>query len=635
MISANINKSSLSSPNLNRHENSLDSIQVGPIDPFPTKERIKSRSDVATKENLSITRKSNNMEKIHAGIELPSGAQQHGRWLQHVKRLKNGQVSSKLPLPSSLDTKPISLKSFYDLRVDTVEMDFSEVTVSSSSRHVKMSKSSENHLHSPQMKCDNEISVLDPFPVKERRQPRNNMGGKIPSTDNLHVPPIDNASPLPNNHPHDQWLQNVQKLKQCQKPSKSRSPSILDCKPKKRKSVDNIRFGAMKVSFSNGHVAAATAKQNHSENALHSLTAQNECDYHVSVADQFPSKERISSPPPEKHDLTNEKLIFTRRSDNYDKLHMSIVVPSGKNQHGRWWQHVRRLKYGQKSSKLQLPNSLDGKPMKLKSFGNFVSFKSHGTNSTLQDNVDQLQRPEASGAPRVTFHIETISNPVTGVSLHTTTSWASRSTQSSSYNSSTISSTSLFLDHSHHKCTKVKSRLLDKRTTEKCFWSSKEIQRKKARSRNRANSFRMDYPATVKQLYKVFLDTCNTTSTFNRDSTCDDDEDQEEMLRDFLRDWAASNVRGLEEMVTGRNIFTDTRKMAVQSVLAYQQALRENLGAAEVDRMADLLRARSESTSQRGRMFAMYLALGDALVANSCDNEGAELYDADISFNME
>jgi hypothetical protein len=114
-----------------------------------------------------------------------------------------------------------------------------------------------------------------------------------------------------------------------------------------------------------------------------------------------------------------------------------------------------------------------------------------------------------------------------------------------------------------------------------------------------------------------------------------DDEDQEEMLRDFLRDWAASNVRGLEELVTGRNMFTDTRKMAVQSVLAYQQTLREKLCATEVERMADLLRARSESTSQRARIFAMYLALGDALVANSCNNEESEFDEADLSLHME
>ena len=170
---------------------------------------------------------------------------------------------------------------------------------------------------------------------------------------------------------------------------------------------------------------------------------------------------------------------------------------------------------------------------------------------------------------------------------------------------------------------------------EKYFWSRKDVELSKARSSRRATAFLADYPAIVKQLSTIFLSTCNKSSTYNKDFVYGDDEDQEEMLRDFLRDWAASNVRGLEELVTGRNMFTDTRKMAVQSVLAYQQTLQEKLCVTEVERMADLLRARSESTSQRARMFAMYLALGDALATNSSNNEDTDLDGADISIHME
>lgn len=367
-------------------------------------------------------------------------------------------------------------------------------------------------------------------------------------------------------------------------------------------------------------------KLRRSENRLNSL--HDECDSKISVVDRFPMKERLQS---RNNIATMEKLNMAKISDNLDKLHIEIVLQRGNKQHGRWLQHVKRLKHGQKSCQLHLPRTLDDNSQKLKPFGNFSSCKPNEVKIVSLGKVNKAQRPETSSVRRVTFDIDNSCNQAPGISIHTVSSGTSKSTQSSnnSYKKSA------YLDHSHHKCAKAKSRLLDKRTNEKCFWSRKDMERHKARSRHRASTFRVDYPATVKQLSKIFLDTCNKSSTYSKDFVYGDDEDQEEMLRDFLRDWAASNVRGLEELVTGRNMFTDTRKMAVQSVLAYQQTLKETLCATEVDRMADLLRARSESTSQRARMFAMYLALGDALVANSNNNEQNDFDDADISIHME
>lgn len=373
-------------------------------------------------------------------------------------------------------------------------------------------------------------------------------------------------------------------------------------------------------------------KMNRCEIRLNSL--HDECDNKISVVDRFPMKERLQ---PKNNVVVKEKLTLLRAPSSMDKLHIGIALPSGSKQHSRWLQHVKRLKYGQKSTQLHLPGTLDVKLKKLKPFGNFVSSKLHATKNVEQDKIDKVQRVEMSGARHVTFNIDNSSNQGPGISMHTTTSATTKSTQSSNTSHKKTSSSSLLatLDHSHHKCARVQSRLLDKRTTERCFWTRKSIERTKSRSRHRANTFRVDYPATVKQLSKIFLDTCNKNSTYNKDSVYGDDEDQEEMLRDFLRDWAASNVRGLEELVTGRNMFTDTRKMAVQSVLAYQQTLRENMCPTEVDRMADLLRARSESTSQRARIFAMYLALGDALVANSNNNDEHDFDDAELSIHME
>lgn len=394
-----------------------------------------------------------------------------------------------------------------------------------------------------------------------------------------------------------------------------------------------ILVGDIDVNFSKGAVSSLSRrpKLNRSEIRLNSL--QDDCNNKISVVDRFTMKEmsqqRCKAMP-------NEKLNLLRGASSTDKLHIGIVVPSGNKQHGRWLQHVKRLKHGQKSIQLPQQSNSDDKPKTLKPFGNFVNSKRNGKTSAPHEKVDKVHKLETSGARRVTFKIENNpNNQAPGTSTHTTTTTTSKSTQSSNSSNKKMSSTSLTLDHSHHKCAKLKSRLLDKRTTEKCFWSRKDIESNKLRSRHRADTFRVDYPATVKQLSKIFLDTCNKSSTYNKDFVYGDDEDQEEMLRDFLRDWAASNVRGLEELVTGRNMFTDTRKMAVQSVLAYQQTLRDNLCPTEVDRMADLLRARSESTSQRARIFAMYLALGDALVANCNNNEETDFDDADISIHME
>ena len=397
--------------------------------------------------------------------------------------------------------------------------------------------------------------------------------------------------------------------------------------PSLRPPPTEMRVEIMERNVSNvSTLPSRRPRLNRSENRINSL--HDECDSKISVVDRFSMKERLQS---RNATMTKEQLRIATRSDSLEKLHMGIVLPSGNKQHSRWLQHVKRLKHGQKSSQFQLPRTLDIKSMKLKPFGNFVNTKPVALESVSQGKTCEDQRQESCSDRRVTFNIDNSCNQPHGISIHTVSSGTSRSTESSN-NSHKKSEP---IDHSNHKCAKVTSRLFNKRTSERRFWSRKDMERQKARSRHRANAFRVDFPATVKQLSKIFLDTCNKSSTYNKDFVYGDDEDQEEMLRDFLRDWAASNVRGLEELVTGRHMFTDTRKMAVQSVLAYQQTLKENLCATEVHRMADLLRARSESTSQRARMFAMYLALGDALVANANNNEQNDFDDADISIHME
>jgi hypothetical protein len=193
---------------------------------------------------------------------------------------------------------------------------------------------------------------------------------------------------------------------------------------------------------------------------------------------------------------------------------------------------------------------------------------------------------------------------------------------------------SLLADESHslHICQRTKTKILKNRSFERRFWSLDDIKGIATKSQRRAKAFRSEYPAIAKQLSRIFMETCSHSKSKN-DLLNSDDEDQEEMLRDFLRDWAASNVRGLEELVTGRNMFKETRKMAVQSVLAYQQTLRDTMCVTTADRMAELLRTRSESTSHRARMFAMYLALGDALVVNT-NNDECSLDDG-ISMQMD
>jgi hypothetical protein len=352
----------------------------------------------------------------------------------------------------------------------------------------------------------------------------------------------------------------------------------------------------------------------------------------ILIVDRFPMNEPLQQRSKLK---TNEKFptyVNKLQNANSGKIHAGIVLPRGNRQHGRWLQHVKRLKYGQPSFQGQLKVEIkdDEKTKTLKPFGIFMSSK------PILTKASSDTKPSVEPDPRrVTFKCTNQTNEgcTTGISMHTATSGVTTSAVSVKGNQKNNSS-STDINHSLHKCPRVTSKLLDKRSMERCYWSNKDIERIKVKSQFRANTFRVEHPSTIKQLSRIFLDTCNQSSTYNKEYMQGDDEDQEEMLRDFLRDWAASNIRGLEELVTGRNLFKETRKMAVQSVLAYQQTLRETMCSTEVDRMSDLLRARSESTSHRARMFAMYLALGDALVVNA-DNHETSLDENDISIHME
>jgi hypothetical protein len=154
----------------------------------------------------------------------------------------------------------------------------------------------------------------------------------------------------------------------------------------------------------------------------------------------------------------------------------------------------------------------------------------------------------------------------------------------------------------------------NKENKRRVYWTRNEVSSMKRDALHCARAFRTEQPATVRRLKQLFEDFCWKQSSDNDYSA--DDEEAEEMLHRFLIDWGMSNVRGLEERVVPRKVFDQDRRMALESVLAYQQILRES-GVHSQTEMETMLSTRSESASRRARMFAMYMALGDALAVAS------------------
>lgn len=185
---------------------------------------------------------------------------------------------------------------------------------------------------------------------------------------------------------------------------------------------------------------------------------------------------------------------------------------------------------------------------------------------------------------------------------------------------------SLQISCSNHICSRAKISGFAKHDFQRLFWSRVEVKHMQNKAHLKATLYRSKNPAIAKQVGLLFEETCGAGSNQNTTQLDEDAEDNEEIMRSFLQDWAASDVRGLEEDVTGRNIFAESRKMGVQGVLAYQESIREKakLGRCneESNQMAELIRSRSESISQRARMFALYIALGDALVVSANDGVG-------------
>lgn len=173
---------------------------------------------------------------------------------------------------------------------------------------------------------------------------------------------------------------------------------------------------------------------------------------------------------------------------------------------------------------------------------------------------------------------------------------------------------------------KKKNILIDKRI----HYSRNEIKATYADAQKTVKAFRASQPDAVSRIDRFYMEFCNIDNKKNDDFDIVEDEEKEEIMRNFLEEWAKCDVRGLEDDVTQHRTFRQDRKMAIESILAYQEKLverykRMNLrltsGSAASDLMAESLRARSESTSHRARMFAMYMALGDALAASADDEE--------------
>lgn len=248
----------------------------------------------------------------------------------------------------------------------------------------------------------------------------------------------------------------------------------------------------------------------------------------------------------------------------------------------------------------------------------------------VQLNLLEL-KPPSGESRRVRFQLSEEIPDATSVTLDTTISTDS---SGKSKRSTTFKSSKGLLDISNHGCLRSKS--IKKSNSRELYWSRLELNELRHDAEQNVQQFQVKYPGTVRQVDKLFEEFCSSRNTKDEEDFDEIDEENEEMMRAFLEDWAAFGLRGLEEEVTGRRMFLDNRSMAVGSILTYQERLRtrernqlsmylspEDHAAALYHR-AELLRARSESTSHRARMFAMYMALGDALfVANEDDQSFA------------
>lgn len=375
-----------------------------------------------------------------------------------------------------------------------------------------------------------------------------------------------------------------------------------------RSRLDRLHLGVM-----------AAIPAHHSENRRNS--------FHLTSAriDPFPMADRIAVGATTNEEIHNgrdhgmERVSSDRISDR-----ISVYMPSCRERNRlQWCEQVQNLKQGSKGAQASLPQYV-------KPFGKFSCHITDTEPTTLTSSPIISPR-------RVRFQDGTYAKNLVsgGVSMHTSTSTSSTNTNASTKKS--VGSLAAEGRISNHRCTSLKVRIFNKQKYEQLFWSRNEVKQIRNEAQLSADSFRAKHPATAQQVGKLFEEFCSSSNNNNNSSSKarndEEDEENEEILRDFLQDWAASGVRGLEEGVTGRHMFLETRKMGVESVLAYQESLREQQKLASLyttnalpprpyeasDRMAELLRARSESTSHRARMFAMYMALGDALVVTVND----------------
>lgn len=347
---------------------------------------------------------------------------------------------------------------------------------------------------------------------------------------------------------------------------------------------------------------------------------------------------------------TNEEICIGRsdglESVSNDKI--SVNIPCLEQKRLRWCEEVQNLKSGSKPTEDPLkvskpfgtsyqgaksaePPSKGSTP-----FGKFKREKK-SVQSPPKESIGELGNQEERETPkpysaslirsprRVRFQVafsakNRLAPDVMDISNSTS------STMASSVGKKPVATISLGKSISNHRCPPIKNKMVKKSNFERLYWSHNEMKQTIREAQQSAESFRTKNPVSAKQVARLFEDFCSNN---NKVEKGEEDEDNEEILREFLQDWAASEVRGLEENVTGRNMFSETKKMGIGSVLAYQESLREQqkeaLGRSSgrthtlydsANRMAEQLRARSESTSQRARMFAMYMALGDALAAN-------------------
>jgi len=237
-------------------------------------------------------------------------------------------------------------------------------------------------------------------------------------------------------------------------------------------------------------------------------------------------------------------------------------------------------------------------------------------------------RSKSVSGRRVRFREADMMVPdATSISLDSTIS-----TLSSLKSKRSSSSLKRSLDISNHRCPRTKNAPKTKSLLEKRFWTPHELNEMRESAKKRVQKFQAKHPATVRQVDRLYGDFCSLNNKKDEQDFDEEDEEKEEMLRAFLEDWAAFGLRGLEEDVTARRMFLEDRRMSIGSVLTYQERLKAQErnqrmfslytsttqeDVATLENRAELLRARCESTSHRARMFAMYMALGDALfVAN-------------------